>query len=206
MSEIVIDLAAPQTDLYSHTRKRITDFARFLEDEKITPWVFLHTRGVRVSRADGKEISISGVLFEGSPREVFWNNYIEIFLEDEFVSIPKETIAWVKDDRNDPMPFIFEAGELYKILIHKIYNVMADVDRTLRGRGYPNKIDSKNVNDKITAMNAYVDGYIKAFNVRASNCSRNYLINIYLYNKEVWNFVCIVSTILAAIAAIFSLI
>jgi len=69
-----------ESPAYSFIKERISlEFER-LEKEKVTPWVFLTTHvGLHQTDFFGKQINYQGVEFEGSPRIVFWDSFIQPF-------------------------------------------------------------------------------------------------------------------------------
>ena len=119
-------------------------------------------RAFRCKDFYGKEIQYQGVIFEGSPREVFWGRYIEPFLEDISYRAIDQTIRLcsVKMERlKEPL---LEISELLKILVRKAYDLMADVDQRLRGSGFPQNIVKRSVDVEIAAMERFIDDRIKS--------------------------------------------
>lgn len=55
-----------------------------------------------------------------------------------------------------------ETSDLLKKLVLKAYNSMADVDQRLRGNGYPNKVNKKDVSIKISLMTKIIDERVKS--------------------------------------------
>jgi hypothetical protein len=67
-------------DKYPEITFTINNKFKQLMTDKLSPWVFFNT-GKMTPIADfyGRTIQYSGVGFEGSPREVFWSGFIELF-------------------------------------------------------------------------------------------------------------------------------
>jgi len=57
---------------------------------------------------------------------------------------------------------IRETGELLKVLVRKVYNDMADVDRRLRGRGYPRNVVKKDVRGKVEPFLSLIDERVRS--------------------------------------------
>jgi len=114
--------------------KFINDEWEKLNRNQIIPWSFLTSKG-GLSCKDfyGREIHYGGVKFEGSPREVFWNGYIEPFLEDITYRAIDFTINICKDKEEKIQEPLLETDRQLKSLVRKTYASMADVDRRLRG-------------------------------------------------------------------------
>ncbi|MGO8760564.1 MAG: hypothetical protein ACLP2P_13015 [Desulfobaccales bacterium] len=154
------------TNLYPIIFKFINDEWEKLNRKQIIPWSFLTTSsGLSCKDFYGKEIHYAGKFkFEGSPREVFWNRYIEPFLEDisyraidYIINICKE-----REERiNEPL---LEAEMQLKSLIRKAYTSMADVDRRLRGCGYPQNVAIRKVESEIAVMDRFVVDRIQSEN------------------------------------------
>lgn len=148
-----------QTGAYPVSSKLVRDEFERLRRNNITPWMFLNSGPpMRVADFYGKTISYQGVaVFEGSPRTVFWGRYIEPFLEDIVLRIIDRTIILCRDEGHEPKPALTEAGQLLKSLVRDAYGAMANVDQRLRGRGNPDKVNKRNVDAEVVAMERFID-------------------------------------------------
>jgi hypothetical protein len=152
-----------KTNLYPIINKLINDEWVRLHRDQIIPWVFLNTgRVFRCKDFYGKEIQYQGVLFEGSPREVFWGRYIEPFLEDISYRAIDQTIQLCNEKMEILKEPLLETSELLKILVRKAYDLMADVDQRLRGSGFPQNIMKRSVDGEIAAMDIFIDDRVKS--------------------------------------------
>jgi hypothetical protein len=152
-----------KTNLYPVINKFINDEWVKLHRDQIIPWVFLNTgRVFRCKDFYGKEIHYQGVMFEGSPREVFWGRYIEPFLEDISYRAIDQTIRLCNEKMEILKEPLLETSELLKVLVRKAYDLMADVDQRLRGSGFPQNIVKRSVDAEIAAMDRFIDDRVKS--------------------------------------------
>ncbi|MDH3504429.1 MAG: hypothetical protein OEM58_07870 [Nitrospirota bacterium] len=110
----------------------------------------------------GRQISYQGIEFSGSARDVFWTRYIEPFLENIIDHVVTETLRLSAEKRQDPKLTLLEASSLLKSLIHRAFRRMADVDRRLCGKGYPEKVPLRNTDSEIAGMEQFLDQRIIA--------------------------------------------
>ena len=152
-----------KTLIYENIRNRISDLEYKIIDEKISPWIFFRTGKMKeVTDYHGKVIKYSGIEFAGSPRLVFWDGFIEPFLENGIAQV-LNIVAQDCQDRNiDKAEFLQEAKSLLAGLIAKTYHRMSEIDRRLRGKGYPEKVTPVDVSDKIEKMQEFLNQYTKA--------------------------------------------
>lgn len=146
------------TPLYPTFKKRVDDAIEQLIKQQVTPWSFL-TAGplFRIKSFDGRQIAYGGVEFEGSPRDVFWSHYIEPFLEELCISEIATAVSMARERGVDARLLLPEFRELLSSGIRKVYTRMADVDRRLRGKGYPDKVEPRSIEREVQAMNQFLD-------------------------------------------------
>jgi hypothetical protein len=153
-------LTGNRTDLYAKTRKEVTDLHQQICD-KLTPWYFFNT-GLQITNFHGKTVCYQGIEFEGSPRLVFWEGFIEPYLENGCVNILEKTVKTCRAGKLNPEPYLEEAAALLVILVEKTYTKMADIDQRLRGRGFPRNVQRRQVNHKIEKMGQYIREHLAA--------------------------------------------
>lgn len=128
--------------------------------EKLTPWVFFNTGEMApVEDFHGHSFQYRGLAFEGTPREVFWGKFIVPFLE--------AICAWAFDfaaDRAekreaDYRDIIIHTHQCLTNGLYKVYNEMRDIDRRLRGKGFPQKVPPRDVSLEIKKMKTRFDEY-----------------------------------------------
>jgi hypothetical protein len=160
---ILLQIASGRTNIYPIINKFINDEWEKLRRDQIDPWNFmLSENGFRCKNFYGKQIQYQGVRFEGSPRIVFWGRYIEPFLEDISFRAIDKTIHLCIDKNVILKEPLLETAELLKLLVRKTYNLMADVDRRLRGSGYPDSIGKQDVVGEIAVMDRFIEDRVKS--------------------------------------------
>lgn len=152
-----------KTAIYHVTKKMIEDEYELLRRDKITPWAFLHSgHPFRCTDFYGKEISYPEIRFKGSSETVFWTRFIEPFLEDIILRSLDKTVSLCRDKKINLNKPISETGTMLKVIVRNVYEDMADVDRRLRGNGYPGSVKKKDVTSKIASMSQLIDERIKS--------------------------------------------
>jgi hypothetical protein len=148
---------------YSFIRERIELEFQKLEKDKVTPWAFfLSGKGLRLTNFFGKQVSYSGIEFEGSPRTVFWKGFIQPFLQD----IASRSFSETRDfclthsvELNQPLE---ETAFLLKAGINRVYHRMSDIDQRLRGKGYPNSVPKYDPKTEIALSEEFVEERMSA--------------------------------------------
>lgn len=151
------------TPLYPTFRKRVEDAFEQLIKQQVTPWSFM-TAGppFRIKLFDGREIVYQGVGFGGSPTTVFWSRYIEPFLEQLCISEIEAAVSMARGKNVDARLLLPELQGLLSSGFRKVYERMADVDRRLRGKGFPNSVALRSVEPEIQRMDKFLDERIMA--------------------------------------------
>jgi hypothetical protein len=162
--------SSERTLLNSRTRKRVQDAYETIEEEKLNPWIWINIDKMRpVTMHNGKVISCKGVLFEGSPRLVFWSDdFIPPFIEDAIVKVFDETIEECYKGNLEPKPYIDEANRLLGGFIWKVYNRMADIDQKLSRKGDSRKAGRKDISFQTAKMEKCLKGHYDAAVLLAS--------------------------------------
>lgn len=161
-------VGVPRTGLYPRTRKQVSDLHQAIRD-KLTPWRFFNTgKPVKVTNFAGKQITYEGIEFEGSPRVVFWESFIEPFLENGIVNVLQNTLNECQQANLQPEEYIEEAANLLKIFVRKIYAEMAEIDQKIRGKGFPNSVQRRIVDGQIAHMERYINEHKSALMLLSS--------------------------------------
>jgi hypothetical protein len=110
----------------------------------------------------GKPIAYSGIRFNGSPIQVFWNGYIEPFLQDiafRAIDLAMKSAA----ERKIPLrePLLEVKGNLYS-LCHRTFERMADIDQRLRKGGVLNEVPIRRTDNELARMHQFIDKRIDA--------------------------------------------
>jgi diguanylate cyclase (GGDEF)-like protein len=168
-----LTISPTQTGAQLVMRRLVRDEWERLRRCNITPWVFLNTgEPMRVADFYGTEISYQGVGFEGSPRDVFWGRYIEPFLEDIVFRMLDRTMNLCKEEGHDAKSALGETGKLLKRSVRDTYRAMADVDRRLRGRGFPETVVRRDVQGGVAAMEDLIDSRVASLVTSARQSRR----------------------------------
>ena len=117
---------------------------------------------LHVEDYNGKPIHYEGVKFEGSPRLVFWDRFIEPFLENGIVNALNKIYEECVLRNLDPGEYLEEMKELLRLWIQKTYIDMSRTDQVLRGKGNPNSVQAVDVSPKISSMYEYLDSHTVA--------------------------------------------
>jgi hypothetical protein len=161
------------TPLYAKTKQKIEDFYVDIERNKLTPWAFLRTGKMQeVKDYYGRSIRYQGVEFEGSPSIVFWEGFIEPFLEHGIIDILEQVADEAKKSNLNPEACINEAVGLLAGRISAVYYLMAEIDQKLRGKGYPETAKRRDVSEKIKKMDDYLQEQQKAIVAIAKSQSK----------------------------------
>ncbi|GAI42035.1 unnamed protein product, partial [marine sediment metagenome] len=128
-----------RTQLNSRIKKRVDDLYNQIYNEKLKPWIFINTgKPLRVEKHDGTLIQYQGGTFGTTESAVFWgDNFIPPIIENAIVKAFDQTIEECRKNNIDPKPYVYETNSILAGLIGNVYNRMADIDRKLRGKGYP---------------------------------------------------------------------
>jgi hypothetical protein len=131
------------TPLQPTFQKRIKDAFDEITRKQIDPWAMLNSgKPMKVQYFNGKQISYEGIGFEGSPEKVFWTSYIEPFIENIVISEIAEAYKQGSERKVDVSVLLNEVESLLLVSIKSVYSRMAEIDRRLKSRGFPEKICS----------------------------------------------------------------
>lgn len=157
-----LELSGQKSDLYPKIRKLVNDAYETLRREQLDPWRFFNVKPLDCTDSQGKRIPYGGVKFEGSPREVFWGGYIDPFLENITIKT-LDTVAQICSSASlSPAVYLDEASQLLTLLVTRVYRDMAEIDRVLRGEGYPNRIPMREVSTEVARMEKLIVEHLKA--------------------------------------------
>ncbi len=128
----------------------------------MTVWLLSFSSGLDIQDCRGGRISYSGVMFEGSPRDVFWT-----FLQPCLDDIVEETLEKAEEQSRDYGPQVASQGleetrDLLKFFVTRVYARTVEIDRGLRGRGYPEKVDPHNAQSLVDEMHRKIDEHSDA--------------------------------------------
>ena len=149
------------TPLLPTFEKRIGDATDLILRRQVDPWLFMSV-GLSVTKLDGSPISYRGIKFEGSPRQVFWSSYIQPFLEHLATSEIAAGVSMARERGIDARQLLPEIQGLLLSAISKVFDRMADVDRRLRGDGFPDQVQLRSTQSERDIMAAFIDQHVQA--------------------------------------------
>jgi hypothetical protein len=159
-----------RTPLYARTRKRVDDLEHTLINEKLMPWRLMQTgKPIEVTDYYGKTLHFEGIMFSGSPRLIFWGNFIEPFIENGIVEVLDAVAEDCRTNNLESKPYLEEAAVLLDTMIIKVYQFMAETDQRLLGVGIQERMD---VSDKIKKMSQLLKDHKKAALILFSKSER----------------------------------
>jgi hypothetical protein len=155
-----------RTPLYPIIRAYVEEHARVIS-EKLMAWrMFSANWRLDVTDFYGKRISYDGAMYEGTPEVVFWDGFIEPFLRNAVEATLKDVLSECGERSLDPARYLDEACVLLEALVEKTYTKMSDIDRHLRGHGFPKSVQPRTVSHKIQTMHKYGSDYREALTHR----------------------------------------
>jgi hypothetical protein len=150
------------TALYPIVRKRIEDATERIIHDQVRPWAFLSAGPpFRVKQFSGRDISYQGFGFEGSPQTVFWNRYIDPFLEALAIEEIDFAISTAREKRVDATLLLPEVQGLLIAAVQKIFREMAEIDRKLRGKGYPERVPLRSIETEVSKLRAFIEERVR---------------------------------------------
>ena len=151
---------AEKSHLYPIIHKFVNDEFVKLRREKVRVWAFLHSaRPFSCDDFYKRPIKYQGVRFEGPPRKVFWNGFIEPFLNDITFRAIDQTMKLCRIKQLDAQPVVQEACGLLKRMAREIYAEMAEVDLLLCNEHNPHGSEKMDVRKHIEAMERVIDSW-----------------------------------------------
>ncbi len=123
---------------------------------------------MKVQKYDGSMICYQGIKFEGSPKHVFWQGFIEPFLENGAIEILNQTAAMARKCNLSITDCLNEAENILKILVSLTYEEMAVIDQRLSGDGIK-KGPRVNISGKVTSMNSLINSHRKVAELEYSS-------------------------------------
>ena len=151
------------TPLYPTIQKRINDAFDDLITKQVIPCMFFNSgMPMRIKKHDGKQIHYEGVGFEGSPEQVFWSRYIEPFMEEICVNEIELAVKKASEKGVDAKLLLPEVEQLLLSGIRKTYKEMAITDQRIKGKGFPDKIPLKPIDNKCSSMKDFIHTRIKS--------------------------------------------
>ena len=147
------------TELLPVTRQKVVNLCETLKREKLTPWLWFNSRGVKLTNFYGKPIDMPASVYGQSSADVAFFSFIVPFLQDAIVKTLDETLQTCRARGLGPEEaYIRETAALLDgYLIDPIYRCMATIDWRIRGKGNPKSVGRRDVTDEIAEMVKFLD-------------------------------------------------
>ena len=151
------------TPLYPTFEKRIADATDRILRAQVDPWAHLNSgRPLQLAQFDGRPISYEGIGFAGSPQHVFWDGYIEPFLQDLAVQQIRDATREARERDVDGRELLGEVQNLLLAACTRVFRRMAEIDQRLLGMGFPDKVNLRSSDREHSAMQAFIEMHVRA--------------------------------------------
>ena len=134
-----------------------------LERELFTPWAFFNSGvSITVTPCEGKPQTFNGSIeFSGSVVDIFWR-----FFDPDIRKVITDEIQHTVTDC-ESLPHLLEQAldetrDLLRTLIENSYRRLSTIDQRLRGKGYPNSVTPRPIDNKLQMMFRFLDEHIEA--------------------------------------------
>lgn len=145
-----------RTPLFRETQHWVRQEHEKLRRSKVDPWLFFNSRGLQVTDFYEEQIAYSGLAFEGSPQEKFWGGFIQPFLEDLGVRAVERAAERSERLGVSVKDALRETEALLNQAIWLIFSRMAEIDRRLRGKGYPHRVPQRDIAEEVRLSQVFV--------------------------------------------------
>jgi hypothetical protein len=143
------------TALYPWTKRQVQALGKDILDRIIKWRMFSAKWELKIKDYYGKEISYSGVRFEGSPQRVYWSYFGPFFTNGSAKVLEAVTQECIKRGL-EPKEYVIEAAELLKVMVSRLYEQISLTDQILRGNGIPKSVERRDVSKNIESMHSYI--------------------------------------------------
>jgi hypothetical protein len=139
-----------------------------LERDKITHWQMNFRRGLNIDDGRGGKITLGGdMAFEGTPRKIFWQS-IDPHLDDTVTTALRMAHDLGRQFANDvAVKGMEDTRLLLHGLVNRTFGRMVEVDRAMRGKGYPDNVAAYDASGPMATWIGQIDqrhsAYISAY-------------------------------------------
>jgi hypothetical protein len=109
-----------------------------------------------------ERLGIVALNLMGTPRHLFWKAFVQPFLKDIVSRGFADTRAFCKEHGLDATQPMEDTAEELMRGVQRIFSRMADIDRALRGQGFPNSVPSYNPAGEISLIEAFITERLNA--------------------------------------------
>lgn len=123
---------------------------------KISKWhVMVASSNIRIETFDGRTISIQGGDYSGTVMSLFWD-FFDPFIKD-YIS---KTVEQIREKSEEACVDTKVCLNIFSKnmcdAVDRIYQKIAETDRLMRGKGYPNKVSLRPIDDKAKFLHQYI--------------------------------------------------
>jgi hypothetical protein len=131
-------------------RADVEEAREALLNKVVEPWAFFNSHGIRIKRADGRPISISGCAYAGSAVvDAFWHAFIDEHLKKTSRLLIESTRMKAVERQVPIQDALSDCLIHLRTMIDKTFYRMAVIDQHLRGKGFPQSVQKKDTRDRI---------------------------------------------------------
>jgi hypothetical protein len=162
-----------KSPIYDLIKAEVERAGNNLIKKKIEPWVFFTVKGVKIEKSDGTQINISaGFEFSGSPRLVFWDGFVDEELIALALSLFENARSKAITHGVSTESSILACYDCLSGLVLRVFDRMADIDKRLRGKGYPNSVSKENIGERNSNLNRVIEKFAEA-HIASAKASKN---------------------------------
>lgn len=140
----------------------IDEGARMLIREHVDPWLHFGSVGVKLRMLDGTPIVYSGIEFSGSAADTFWSRrFIDEYLRAFVDTFVAETARTARTLGQDVGVVLNDISGMLDTAVGRVLDRMAVVDQRLRGKGFPDTVKRRSVDDRRQELRSYIARRLK---------------------------------------------
>lgn len=127
----------------------VEEVTQSLLKDTVEPWIFFRSHGVHIKKVDGSSISISGVEYSGSTITVFWEGFADAHIKKRSRELIESTRLKAIERNVSVQNALQDCLVHIRTMVVTIFNRMAVIDQRLRGKGFPESVLRKDVQQYI---------------------------------------------------------
>jgi hypothetical protein len=140
----------------------VEEVTQALLKDIVEPWIFFRSHGVHIKKVDGRSISISGVEYSDSAVTIFWDGFVDAHIKKRSRELIEST-RLKATMRNIVVQNALQDCLVYlHSMIVEIFNRMAIIDQKLRGKGFPESVQKKDVRHRIDSNYEVIKSLVNA--------------------------------------------
>lgn len=140
----------------------VEEVTKSILKDTVEPWIFFGSKGVNIKKIDGSSISISGFEYAGTAVDVFWKGFIDEYIKKKSRDLIESTRVKAIERKISVESALQDCREHLHSMVIQIFGKMAVIDQRLRGKGYPNSVQKKDVQDRIQQNFLMIDALVNS--------------------------------------------